>query len=73
MESLFLLAFGEEGFLASLAMAGSETFFNKLLGGRPNPLANWKHAIFYYWVAGDPEVIGASFRGISTYKSACRK
>jgi len=40
------------------------------LGGRPNPLANWKHAIFYYWVAGDPEVIGASFRGISTYKSA---
>jgi hypothetical protein len=26
-----LLAFGEEEFLASLAMAGSEAFFNKLL------------------------------------------
>jgi|HubBroStandDraft_2_1064218.scaffolds.fasta_scaffold271516_1 hypothetical protein len=31
MESLFLLAFGEEDFLASVAMAGSEAFFNKLL------------------------------------------
>jgi hypothetical protein len=31
METLFLLAFGEEDFLASLAMAGSEAFFNKLL------------------------------------------
>jgi Tfp pilus assembly protein FimT len=37
MESLFLLAFGEEEFLASLAMAGSEAFFNKLLvGGNPS-------------------------------------
>ena len=31
MESLFLLAFGEEEFLAALGMTGSETFFNKLL------------------------------------------
>jgi hypothetical protein len=31
METLFLLAFGEEDFLASLATAGSEAFFNKLL------------------------------------------
>jgi hypothetical protein len=31
MESLFLLAFGEQGFLAPLAMAGSQAFFNKLL------------------------------------------
>jgi hypothetical protein len=31
MESLFLLAFGEEEFLAALAMASSEAFFNKLL------------------------------------------
>jgi hypothetical protein len=29
-----LLAFGEEEFLASLAMAGSEAFFNKLLAAR---------------------------------------
>jgi hypothetical protein len=36
MESLFLLAFGEEEFLASLAMAGSEAFFNKLLVGLPD-------------------------------------
>jgi hypothetical protein len=43
------------------------------LGARPNPLANWKHAILYYWVVGDPEAIGVSFRGISIYKSACRK
>jgi hypothetical protein len=33
MESLFLLAFGEEEFLAALAMASSEAFFNKLLTG----------------------------------------
>jgi hypothetical protein len=39
-------------------------------GARPNPLANWKHAIFCYWVVGDPEAIGASFRGISNFKSA---
>ena len=32
MESLFLLAFAEEEFLAALGMTGSETFFNKLLG-----------------------------------------
>ena len=25
------------------------------------------------WVVGDPEAIGASFRGISTYKSAFRQ
>jgi hypothetical protein len=31
MESLFLLAFGEEEFLSALAMTGSEAFFNKLL------------------------------------------
>jgi len=31
MESLFLLAFGEEEFLAALAMADLEAFFNKLL------------------------------------------
>ena len=33
MGSLFLLAFREEEFLAALAMAGSEAFFNKLLIG----------------------------------------
>ena len=33
MESHFLLAFGEEEFLAPLAMTGSEAFFNKLLNG----------------------------------------
>jgi hypothetical protein len=32
MESLFLLALGEEEFLAALAMTGLEAFFNKLLG-----------------------------------------
>jgi len=32
MESLFLLAFGEEEFIAALAMTGLEAFFNKLLG-----------------------------------------
>jgi hypothetical protein len=31
MESLFLLAFGEEEFIAALAMTGLEAFFNKLL------------------------------------------
>jgi hypothetical protein len=31
LESLFLLAFSEEEFLAALAMASSEAFFNKLL------------------------------------------
>ena len=44
---------------------------SSLLGARPNPLANWKYAIFCYWVVGDPEAIGASFRGISNFKSAC--
>jgi hypothetical protein len=34
MESLFLLAFGEEEFLAALAMADLEAFFNKLLRER---------------------------------------
>jgi hypothetical protein len=33
MESLFLLALGEEEFLAALAMTGLEAFFNKLLEG----------------------------------------
>jgi hypothetical protein len=33
MGSLFLLAFGSEVFFASLATAGSEAFFNKLLVG----------------------------------------
>ena len=41
METHFLLAFGEEEFLAPLAMTGSEAFFNKLLnepkrGQHPN-------------------------------------
>jgi hypothetical protein len=31
MESLFLLALGEEEYLAALAMTGLEAFFNKLL------------------------------------------
>jgi hypothetical protein len=31
MESLFLLAFGEEEFFIACAMACSEAFFNKLL------------------------------------------
>jgi hypothetical protein len=31
MDSLFLLAFSEEQFLAALATAGSEAFFNKLI------------------------------------------
>jgi hypothetical protein len=31
METHFLLAFGEEEFLAPLAIRGSEAFFNKLL------------------------------------------
>jgi len=31
MESLFLMAFGEEEFLIAFAMACSEAFFNKLL------------------------------------------
>jgi hypothetical protein len=31
MESLFLLAFGEEKSLAAPAMTGSDAFFNKLL------------------------------------------
>jgi len=31
MESLFLLALGEEEFLRELAMAASEVFFNKPL------------------------------------------
>ena len=35
MESLFLLAFGEEQFLAALARAGSKAFFNKLLVALP--------------------------------------
>src|SRR5665213_1760784 len=34
MESLFLLAFGEEKSLAAPAMTGSEAFFNKLLKAR---------------------------------------
>jgi hypothetical protein len=33
MESLFLLAFGEEEFFIAFAMACSEAFFNKLLVG----------------------------------------
>jgi hypothetical protein len=35
LESLFLLAFSEEEFLAALAMASSEAFFNKLLVALP--------------------------------------
>ena len=45
--------------LLSLSDAESSTydviFLSSRLGARPNPLANWKHAIFYYWVVGDPE------------------
>jgi hypothetical protein len=36
MESLFLLAFSDEKFLAALAMASSEAFFNKLLVALPD-------------------------------------
>jgi hypothetical protein len=36
MESLFLLAFDAEEFLAALAMAGAEAFFNKLLVVTPD-------------------------------------
>ena len=36
MKSLFLLAFGEEEFLAPLTIAGSEVFFNKLLVELPD-------------------------------------
>jgi hypothetical protein len=44
------------------------------LGARPNPLANWKHAIFYYWVVGDPGSDRNQFSAaISTYKSASRQ
>jgi hypothetical protein len=35
MESLFLLAFGEEEFLAALVMASSGAFFNNLLVALP--------------------------------------
>jgi hypothetical protein len=35
MESLFLLAFGEEEFFIAFAMACSEAFFNKLLMATP--------------------------------------
>jgi hypothetical protein len=35
MESLFLLAFGEEEFFIAFAMACSEAFFNKLLVALP--------------------------------------
>jgi hypothetical protein len=45
---------------------------NSRRGARRNPLANWKHAIFY-WVVGYPEAIGASFRGISIDKSGSRR
>ena len=34
METQFLLAFGEEEFLAPLAITGKEAFFNKLQGER---------------------------------------
>jgi hypothetical protein len=53
--------------LLSLSDAESSTYDVILLssrrGARRNPLANWKHAILYHWVVGDPEAIGASFRG----------
>ena len=45
-------------------------FLSSPLGARSNPLVNWKHAVLCYWVVGAPETIGASFRGLSTYKSA---
>ena len=40
MESLFLLAFGEEEFFIALAMACSEAFFNKLLIGEVKSARN---------------------------------
>jgi hypothetical protein len=40
LEPLFLLAFSKEEFLAALAMASSEAFFNKLLIGT---LDVWKY------------------------------
>jgi hypothetical protein len=53
--------------LLSLSDAESSTYdvflLGSRLGTRPNPLANWKHAIFYYWVVGDPEAVGASLQG----------
>jgi len=67
---------------ALLSLSGTEwstydvvdvVLLSSRLGVRPNPLANWKNAIFYYWVVGDPEAIGPSFRGISIHQSACRK
>jgi hypothetical protein len=54
MESLFLLAFDAEEFLAALAMAGAEAFFNKLLTRLPDiealalaqsSLHEWKHTV----------------------------
>jgi hypothetical protein len=36
MESLFLLAFGEQEFFVALAMAASEAFFNKLFVALPD-------------------------------------
>ena len=63
--------------LLSLGDAESRTYdvilLNSRRGARRNPLVNWKHAIFYHWVVGDPEAIGASFRGISIYKSGSRR
>jgi hypothetical protein len=44
MESLFLLAFGEEEFFIAFAMACSEAFFNKLL------IAPSQHQITSGWL-----------------------
>ena len=38
IKSLFLLAFSDEEFLAALAMASSEAFFNKLLVALPETM-----------------------------------
>jgi hypothetical protein len=49
--------------LLSLSDAESITydviFLSSRLGARPNPLANWKHAIFYYWLLFHASISGS--------------
>jgi len=49
MESLFLLAFGEEEFLAALAMTGFRSLFNKAV--RPANLTKRQGGLFSYSLA----------------------
>jgi hypothetical protein len=42
------LAFGEEAFLAALAMVGSEAFFNKLLVALPDK--SRASTLFRWWI-----------------------